>query len=45
MDKKEIFKMAQILNKHDEYRVISKYQKPEFYNLCADVPKKVGVFE
>ena len=37
-------KMADTLNQSEQYRVITKYNKPEFYNICADVPKKIGVF-
>lgn len=37
-------KMADTLNQSDQYRIITKYNKPEFYNLSADVPKKIGVF-
>lgn len=36
--------MADTLNQSPEYRIITKYNKPEFYNLSADVPKKIGVF-
>ena len=36
--------MVDALNQSDQYRVITKYNKPEFYNLTADVPKKIGVF-
>ena len=27
----------------EQYRVVTKDNKPEFYNLCADVPNKIGV--
>ena len=40
----DLMKMADTLNRSSQYRVITKYNKPEFYNLCADAPKKVGVF-
>ena len=39
-----ILNMIDALNQSDQYRVITKYNKPEFYNLSADVPKKIGVF-
>ena len=40
----DFLKMADTLNQSEQYRVITKYNKPEFYNPCADVPKKIGVF-
>ena len=40
----DLMKMADILNQSPQYRVITKYNKPEFYNLSADIPKKIGVF-
>ena len=40
----DLMKMADTLNQSPEYRIITKYNKPEFYNLSADVPKKIGVF-
>jgi len=40
----DILKMIDTLNQSDQYRVITKYNKPEFYNLSADVTKKIGVF-
>ena len=40
----DFLKMADTLNQSEQYRVITKYNKPEFYNLCVDVPKKIGVF-
>ena len=36
--------MADILNQSDQYRVITQYSKPEFYNISTDVPKMIGVF-
>ena len=39
-----ILKIIDTLNQSDQYRVITKYNKPEFYNLSADVPKMIGVF-
>ena len=39
-----LIKMVDTLNQSDEYRVITKYQKPEFYNLNGDTPKLIGVF-
>ena len=36
--------MANTLNQSDQYRVITKYNKPEFYNLSNEVPKKLGYF-
>lgn len=39
-----LVKMVDTLNQSDQYRVIKKYQKPEFYNLNGDVPKLIGVF-
>ena len=40
----DLTKMVNTLNQSDQYRVITKYNKPEFYNLSADIPKKIGVF-
>ena len=42
--KMDLIKMVDIVNQSDQYRVITKYNKPEFYNLGTDVPKKIGVF-
>jgi len=39
-----ILNMVETLNQSNQYRVITKYTKPEFYNLSTDVPKKIGVF-
>jgi DNA polymerase-3 subunit epsilon len=39
-----LWNMVDTLNQSNQYRVITKYIKPEFYNLSADVPKKIGVF-
>jgi len=36
--------LADTLNKSDQYRVITKYTKPEFYNLDDNSPKLIGVF-
>lgn len=36
--------LAKQLNQSSQYRVIKKYNKPEFYNLNADIPKSIGVF-
>jgi DNA polymerase III subunit epsilon len=44
MQKKNLLEAIELLNQSDQYRVIQKYNKPEFYNLNADVPKKIGVF-
>ena len=35
--------MADTLNQSYQYHIITKYNKPEFYNLCAGVPKNVCV--
>ena len=40
----EFMKMADALNQSDQYRVITKYNKPEFYNISAPLQKKIGVF-
>lgn len=40
----DFIKMADTLNQSNQYRVITKYNKPEFYNLSTDVPQKIGVF-
>ena len=40
----DIRKAIEVLNQSDDYRVITRYKKPEFYNLNADMPKKIGVF-
>jgi DNA polymerase-3 subunit epsilon len=44
MQKKNLVEAIELLNQSDQYRVIEKYNKPEFYNLSADIPKKIGVF-
>ena len=44
MQKKNLIEAKELLNQSDQYRVIKKYNKPEFYNLNADVPKRIGVF-
>lgn len=41
---KNITNAIAVLNQSDDHRVIIRYKKPEFYNLNADIPKKVGVF-
>ncbi len=41
---KDISKAIDVLNQSDNHRVITRYKKPEFYNLSADVSKKIGVF-
>ena len=41
---KDIKKAIEILNQSDNHRVITRYKKPEFYNLNAEIPKKIGVF-
>lgn len=41
---KDITKAIGILNQSDNHRVITRYKKPEFYNLNTDIPKKIGVF-
>lgn len=40
----ELTKMAEALNQSEQYNVITKYRKPEFYNLNADIQKNIGVF-
>ena len=40
----DLIQMVDIVNQSDQYRVITKYNKPEFYNLGNDVSKKIGVF-
>ena len=40
----DIINAITVLNQSDDYRVITRYKKPEFYNLNADMPKKIGVF-
>ena len=37
-------KAIEVLNRSGNHQVITRYKKPEFYNLNADMPKKVGVF-
>ncbi len=37
-------KIADTLSKSDQYRVITKYNQPEFYNLDNGSSKKIGVF-
>jgi DNA polymerase-3 subunit epsilon len=44
MQKKNLLEAIELLNQTNQYRVIEKYNKPEFYNLSADIPKKIGVF-
>ena len=41
---KDITNSITVLNQSDDHRVITRYKKPEFYNLNADIPKKIGVF-
>ena len=41
---KDIINAITVLNQSNDYRVITRYKKPEFYNLNADIPKKIGVF-
>ena len=41
---KDIINSITVLNQSDDHRVITRYKKPEFYNLNADMPKKIGVF-
>jgi len=43
MQKKNLIEAKELLNQSDQYRVIKKYNKPEFYNLNADVPKRIGL--
>lgn len=40
----DLAKMAKTLNQSEQYNVITKYCKPEFYNLNADMQKNIGVF-
>ena len=40
----ELKKAIDILNQSNDHRVITRYKKPEFYNLNTDTPKKIGVF-
>ena len=40
----DLIKIADQLNQSDQYRVITKYNKPEFYHLSAPISKKIGVF-
>ena len=40
----DLKQMVDIVNQSDQYRVITKYSKPEFFNLSTDLPKKIGVF-
>ena len=44
LKKSQLLEMANSLNQSQQYRVITKYNKPEFYHLSADVPKLIGVF-
>lgn len=41
---KDLADMAKILNQSEQYSVLTKYHKPEFYNLNADIQKNIGVF-
>ncbi|MBT4803949.1 MAG: hypothetical protein HON78_02975 [Legionellales bacterium] len=41
---KNITNAIAVLNQSDDHQVIIRYKKPEFYNLNADISKKVGVF-
>jgi len=40
----ELTAMAATVNQSDQYRVITKYSKPDFYNLNADMPMNIGAF-
>ena len=40
----DIKKAIEVLNQSNNHRVITRYKKLEFYNLNADMPKKIGVF-
>lgn len=44
MQVENLERIADILNNSDKYRVIKKYQKPEFYNLDCGSSKLIGVF-
>lgn len=44
MQNKDIIKAIELLNQSANHQVITRYKKPEFYNLNADLPKKIGVF-
>jgi len=40
----DLAKAIEVINQSNNHRVITRYTKPEFYNLNADIPKKIGVF-
>jgi len=37
-------KAIEILRQSNDHKVITRYKKPQFYNLNSDLPKKTGVF-
>lgn len=39
-----IEQLALLLDKPEQFRIIQKYQKPEFYKVDNNVPKQIGVF-
>jgi DNA polymerase III subunit epsilon len=40
----ELKQMVQVVNASDQYRVITKYQQPEYYHVDDGSPKLTGVF-
>jgi DNA polymerase-3 subunit epsilon len=40
----DLEKLATLLKESDQYRIIKRYQKPEYYNLDNKTPKHVGAF-
>jgi DNA polymerase III subunit epsilon len=40
----DLEKLATLLKESDQYRIIKRYQKPEYYNLDNNAPKHIGAF-
>jgi DNA polymerase III subunit epsilon len=40
----DLKKISDVLDNSNNYRVITRYEKPEFYNVNVDIPKNIGVF-
>lgn len=44
MTNHDLTKLATLLRESDQYKVIKKYQRPEYYNLNYNTPKHIGAF-
>ena len=40
----DLEQLATLLKESDQYRIIKRYQRPEYYNLDNKAPKHVGAF-